>query len=281
MFRAKDRGKAVAIYSWSPILAPVVGAIVGAFLAEHTTWRWAFYTGSLLDAAIQILGLIFLEETYPPLILRRRKQKLMKQTSNRKYHTEFDYLDESTGKVLATNLIRPFKLLGTQPIVQVLALYNAFLYGIIYILYADFINVWTDIYDEPIEIAGLNYISLAIGSALAAECCTLVNDRIYRRLSLKTHGKGRPEYRIPIMVPGTIVLCVGLFLFGWGAGQRMHWIVPNIGCAMFVCGALACTISVNAYVVDTYGRYSASALAAVSTIRCLFGFTFPLFAPYL
>ncbi|KAJ5702583.1 MFS general substrate transporter [Penicillium malachiteum] len=65
LFRAQNRGKAVAIYSWSPILAPL---------------RWTFYASSLLSIAIQLLGLIFLEETYPPLLLRRKNARQAKAT---------------------------------------------------------------------------------------------------------------------------------------------------------------------------------------------------------
>ncbi|KAJ6138293.1 MFS general substrate transporter [Penicillium samsonianum] len=53
------------------------------------------------------------------------------------------------------------------------------------------------------------------------------------------------------------------------------------GSTFYLAGALAYTISVNAYVIDTYGQYLASGLAAVSTIRCIAGFTFPIFAPYM
>lgn len=64
LFRARDRGKAVAIYSWSPILAPLVGAIIGGFISQNRTWQWTFYAPSLLSVAIQLSGLVFLEETY-------------------------------------------------------------------------------------------------------------------------------------------------------------------------------------------------------------------------
>ncbi|PYI33265.1 polyamine transporter 3 [Aspergillus indologenus CBS 114.80] len=281
LFYAKDRGKAVAIYSWSPILAPLVGAVIGGFISQNTGWQWTFYASSLLSVAIQLSGLIFLEETYPPLLLRRKKAQLIKTTGATNLYTDYDYLDAGRLKKLSTNLIRPFKLLATQPIIQVLALYNAYLYGNIYILYADFVDLWTEVYGERTEIAGLNYISIAVGSALAAECCTLVNDRIYRTLTRRNGGKGLPEFRIPIMLPATLFLSAGMFWYGWSAEKKLHWIMPNIGTSIFVAGALACTISVNAYVIDTYGRYAASGLAAVSTIRCIAGFTFPMFAPYM
>ncbi|KAF6820597.1 MFS multidrug transporter (polyamine transporter 3) [Colletotrichum plurivorum] len=141
MFRPKDRGRDIAIYSWCSVAGPLFGVILGGFIAKYTTWRWAFFATSLLSGFIQLVGLWMLEETYPPLLLRRRKWKLVKDTGNTAYHTHYDHLDNVTIQVLSRNLIRPFKLLATQPIIQVMALYNAFLYGNTYIFYADFVSL--------------------------------------------------------------------------------------------------------------------------------------------
>jgi hypothetical protein len=97
-----------------------------------------------------------LEETYPPLLLRRRKWTIIKETGDTRYYTHYDHLDHVTARVLSQNLVRPLKLLATQPIVQVMALYNAFLYGNTYIFFADFVNLFTDRYHQSVQIAGLN-----------------------------------------------------------------------------------------------------------------------------
>ena len=62
-------------------------------------------------------------------------------------------------------LVRPFKLLFTQPIIQVLAIYLAYVYGLMYLVVATFPLLWTspDYYNESVGIGGLNYISLAVG----------------------------------------------------------------------------------------------------------------------
>ena len=281
MFRPKERGKGIAIYSWCSLLAPLFGVILGGFIAKYTTWRWAFFSSSILSACIQLSGLIMLEETYPPLLLRRRKWKIIKETGDARYYTNFDHLDNGRAEVFSRNLIRPFKLLGTQPIVQVLALYNGLLYGNTYIFYADFVTLWASRYHESVQVAGLNYASIAIASTIATVIYTVTIDRIYCTMTSKNDGQGKPEFRIPVMVPGTLLLGAGMFWYGWSAQAKLHWIMPNIGCALFVAGAAVCTSAVNAYIVDTYGQYSASAIAAISILRCVAGFTFPLFAPYL
>lgn len=60
-------------------------------------------------------GLFFLQETFAPVLLERKKQKLIKETGNQKYHTEWDIPDRSIATTLRISLTRPFKLLGMYP----------------------------------------------------------------------------------------------------------------------------------------------------------------------
>ncbi|KAI1176154.1 major facilitator superfamily domain-containing protein [Nemania sp. FL0916] len=280
LFTAKERGRAIAVYSIMPLIGPVIGPVLGGVIAQYTSWRWTFYAASLLDAVILLPSLFTVEETHEPVLLRKEMRRREKETG-REFYTEYDYLEASPKEVYSVALIRPLKLLGTQPIVQVMAVYNAFLYGLVYILYANFPALWTDVYHETPTIASLNYLSIFVGSAFAAELATHAIDRLHRNLTAKHEGVAFPEFRIPVMPPATIVLAAGMFLYGWGAQFELHWIVPNVGAAIFAAGVFVCAIAVNLYMVDTYGKYAASALAAISTLRQIFGAIFPIFAPYL
>ncbi|KAH7182392.1 major facilitator superfamily domain-containing protein [Fusarium flagelliforme] len=282
LFNAKERGRAVAVYSIMPLIGPVIGPIVGGVIARYTTWRWAFYAASLLDVMILVPSFFLLEETYEPVLLRRKKRRPVKENEgNVNFYTEYDHLDKDRAEVYKVAMIRPLKLLATQPIIQVMALYNAFLYGLIYILYANFPALWTDVYHQKPDIAGLNYLSLFVGSLFAAEVSTRAIDSIQKHLSHKNNGAHRPEYRMPVMPPATLALSVGMFMYGWTADIKAHWILPNIGAAIFMGAAMACAIAVNTYMIDTYGKYAASALAAINMLRQIFGCIFPIFAPYL
>ena len=81
------------------------------------------------------------------------------------------------------------------------------------------------------------------------------------------------------MVPGTIFLPIGLLLFGWTAEEHVHWIAPDIGLAFIGAGVVLNFQSIQTYVIDTFTLHAASALAAVSFLRSIAGFGFPLFAP--
>lgn len=181
------------------------------------------------------------------------------------------------------SLVRPFRLLSTQLIVQVLALYMAYTYGLMYLMLSTFPTLWTDpnYYGESTGIGGLNYISLGLGSLLGSQICAILNDRIYRRYKARNNNVGKPEFRIPLLALTMICVPPGLFIYGWTAQTRQHWIAPNIGACLFGLGNIVTFQCMQTYIVDAYTRFAASALAAISVLRSLAAFGFPLFAPYI
>jgi len=261
------------------LLGPAVGPIAGGFIAENTTWRWVFWATSIVDVGIQILGLFFLRETYPPKLLGIKAKKLRKETGNEALHTEWETTDRTLWKVLRVALVRPFRLLGTQPIVQALAVYMAYLYGLMYLVLSTFPTIWENVYHESVGIGGLNYASLGIGFFLGTQICAPINDRIYRKLKKRNNNIGRPEFRVPLMIPGACLVPIGLFIYGWTSFYATHWIAPNIGAAIFAAGTIIGFQCTQTYLVDAYTRYAASAVGAATVLRSLAGFGFPLFAP--
>lgn len=91
--------------------------------------------------------------------------------------------------------------------------------------------------------------------------------------------KGLPEYRLPLVLPFSLLIPVGLFIYGWSAERQVHWVVPNLGTCIFAIGLIVCFNCAQAYVVDTYTTYAASATGAAAFVRTMAGFSFPLFAP--
>ncbi|KAG5351218.1 hypothetical protein C0989_007369 [Termitomyces sp. Mn162] len=134
-------------------------------------------------------------------------------------------------------------------------------------------------YHEKTSIAGLHYIAFGVGLTLASQVNARYMDRIYIYFKNKNNGVREPEFRLPSMVPGTIILPIGMFITGWAAQNKVHWIVTDIGIALVGGGMILLFQSIQTYVVDTFTLHAASALAAVSCLRSFAGFGFPLFAP--
>ncbi|KAH7381621.1 major facilitator superfamily domain-containing protein [Pyrenochaeta sp. MPI-SDFR-AT-0127] len=278
-FFPEQRGRAISIYSLAPLLGPAIGPIAGGFISENTTWRWCFYSTTIFTAIVQCFGVFFLQETYTPKLLEWKRDKLRKETGNMELHTEFDSPDRTLMTTIKIAMKRPFKLLGTQPIVQVLACYMAYLYGLMYLMLSTFPMLWEKTYGMSIGIGSLNFISMGLGFFLGTQITAPLNDALYRRLKKRNNGVGKPEFRVPLMIPASLLVPVGLFWYGWSAQHHLHWIMPNIGACLFCAGTIVGFQCIQTYLVDSYTRYAASAIAAATVLRSLAGFGFPLFAP--
>lgn len=96
---------------------------------------------------------------------------------------------------------------------------------------------------------------------------------------IRHKGIGAPEFRIPLLVPSSILIPIGLVWYGWTGDKQTHWILPNIGAFIFCFGTIMGMQVMQTYTIDAYPRYAASAIATINVAKSITGFAFPLFAP--
>ena len=285
LFKPEERGKAMGLYAMGPLLGPALGPVVGSFVAQYSTWRWIFWAVSLADLLILGAGFWKLQETYAPYILHKKAKALRKKTGNPMYKAEGEGdLNQPIWKKVSATMGRSFKMLFTQPIVQVMSVYMAFSYGVLYLALSTLPTLFHDPrpkgYGQSLGISGLHYLALGLGFFIGAPVCGKTNDKIYQYFKKKDpKGRGKPEYRMPLVIPFSTLVPIGLLIYGWSANSLVFWIVPDIGLFLFGMGTIAAFQCVTTYLVDTYMRFAASAVAAVTILRSLAGFGFPLFAP--
>ncbi|KAI0073827.1 MFS polyamine transporter [Panus rudis PR-1116 ss-1] len=286
MFKPEERGKAFAVYSLAPVLGPVLGPIAGAWISEKTTWRWVFRSTTIADALVQLFGLFALQETYAPVLLERKAAEIRKQLDQEKGEPrKVVPVHQQGGKsipwkeLMVKAMIRPFDIFFHEPIIQLLGFYLAAVYGILYLVLTMLPGMYANVYHQPVGIIGLHYIALGVGMALSAQTYSHLMDRLYKHLKNKNGGVGKPESRLPLAIPLSLGVPVGLLMVGWGAQEHVHWIVPDIGLAFIGAGSIGSFQGVTTYIIDAFTKYAASALAGVSCLRSIAGFAFPLFAP--
>ncbi|KIK98117.1 hypothetical protein PAXRUDRAFT_824246 [Paxillus rubicundulus Ve08.2h10] len=283
-WRPEERGRAVALYSLAPLLGPVIGPILGAWIAEYSTWRWVFWSTSFVDAIIQLAGLFFLQETYPPLLLERKANQIRQSMDEEKVpskevRTVFEGNDRSWQFVMSRALLRPFALVYHEPIMQLLCLYMAYVYGMLYVFLTTIPSMFEEVYQQPVGVAGLHYIALGVGLVGASQMNARTLDKIYVHFANKNCGVGKPEFRLPSMFPATIILPIGCLITGWTVQAHTHWIAPDIGIALTGAGIIVSYQCIMTYVLDAFTLHAASASAALSCLRSLAGFVFPLYTP--
>lgn len=265
------------VYSLGPLLGPAVGPIIGGWVVQRTgNWRWIFGIASIAAGVTATIGVMILPETYAPRILAIKARRLRKETGNPKLHTIFDRKGTTFITRLEHNMIRPFIMITTQPIIIILSLYMMIMYGTMYLVLTTFESVFRTVYNESVGIASLNYISLAIGFTVGGQIGGRMIDRFYKKLRDKNGGKGIPEFKLPVMMATCWCLPAGLIVYGWSAQYAVHWIVPNIGSVLLAIGMLTNFQCIQNYTVDSFGLIAASALAALVFLRSLAGFALPL-----
>ncbi|KAL3295089.1 MFS multidrug transporter [Colletotrichum asianum] len=284
-WRPEERGKGIAVMQFAPVIGPALGPIVGGYISQYATWRWAFWTVVIFNVALQAVAFFLLKETYAPRLLVLKARKLRKESCNPEFQTAWEREQRTLTKILRVSLSRPWVMLATQPIIQSLAILQASNFGLLYLVISGFPNLWEEHYGMSKGRASLNYISIAVGSLIGVLICAPTMDAVYRRLKTKSgigmEEPGRPEFRIPLMIPSSVITPAGMLLFAWSAQNRMHFLVPNIGIAITMGSTMISYQCISAYIADSYPQYTASASAACCFMRSMFAFVVPLFVPAL
>jgi len=259
-------------------MGPALGPIIGGFLGEAEGWRWVEGFLAIFTGALWILGAILIPETYPPVLLRKRASALSKKTG-KIYRSRVDVEAGpiSASQAFKTALSRPWILLIREPIVLLLSIYMAIVYGTLYMMFGAFPIVFQQGRGWSEGIGGLAFLGVAIGMMLAVCYTIFIGNNQYIKKADEAGGFAPPEARLPPGILGGIVLPIGLFWFAWTNGPSVHWIVSIIAAAPFGFGMVLIFLSVMNYLIDSYTIFAASVLAANSVLRSLFGFAFPLF----
>ncbi|KAF8637929.1 hypothetical protein AX17_002550 [Amanita inopinata Kibby_2008] len=276
LFSERDRASAMAVYSLGPLIGPVVGPIGGGFIAQAVGIKYVFIVIAGACAVSSIVGIPFLRETYAPVIQFR---KLKEQVNDPEKAAQLHVLihgNQDKLQILWRNLVRPMILLSRSFICFILSLYVAFMYGIFYLMFSTFPEIFSSTYGFKAGVGGLAYLGLGIGFFTATLFGAKTADQIYKYLADKNGGKGKPEMRIPALFFGSFFVPIGLFWYGWSAQAKLHWMMPIIGTGFFGFGMMCTFLPIQLYLVDAF-KYAASAVAAASVFRSMLGFAFPLF----
>lgn len=227
-------------------------------------------------AVVTIFTFVFLSETYPVVLLERKAARLRKETGNPHYKSKLAS-DLTPRELFKHSIIRPLKMLICCPIVTLMCMYVAVLYGILYLLFATYSFVFGEVYGFSTSAAGLVFIAGGIGTLLGLFYVGNFSDRTLKNRAAA--GKRiTPEDRLPpiITVPGSLAFPIGLFVYGWSVEAHVHWIIPQIGTAITGFGSILIFIGIQTYLVDAFVEHAASVIGANAVLRGTAGALIPL-----
>lgn len=227
MWGPSERGFAIAIFAAAPYGGPVLGPLLGGFIGKYANWRWLYWVNMCFAGGVWI-SLLFLPETFAPILLKRRAKKLRKETGDSSYVTEQEVLPRPISEIVVETLIRPFQMLVEEPILLLMSLYVSLVYGLLYAYFFSFPVVFVEGYGWDDAKTGLTFCSVLIGVALAL----LVTPMLEKRYLAKGENV-TPEDRLPGMLVGGPWVPISLFIFGWTAPPYVQphggsWVGPCI-----------------------------------------------------
>lgn len=233
MYEPARAAYGLCIWGSFGICGPVFGPIVGGFAAQVRGWRLTVWIVCWLASAVVVVLFFCLPESSASTILLKRAKRLRKATGNRrlKSQSELDGNATSVAKNQIATLGSAFVLTFSEPIVFVMDLYTALLYGILFIWFESFPFVFGGIYHFTLGQQGLVFLGIFVGGVITLPLYLLwIKHRIVPRF---TQPHFRPEMVLPPTFFGSAALPLCLFFYGWSARESVHWIVPVVGSSFF------------------------------------------------
>ncbi|CAP93140.1 Pc16g04700 [Penicillium rubens Wisconsin 54-1255] len=272
----EERGAAIVGYAMAVVGGPVIGPIAGgAIVQSNLGWRWTEYITGIMMMFFLIMDLLFVDESYPPVLLVYKARRLRFESGNWALHARHEEWDVTLKEIGNKYLVRPFQLLAT-PICFLVALYASFVYGILYLSLAAFPIVFQELRGWNQVVGALPFLAYLVGILIGGGI-NLANQKFYIKRFKANNNRPVPEARLPPMMIGSVLFASGMFVFGWTSPKHIHWICPNIGAVMMGLGFFTIFQAALNYLIDTFQKYSASAIAANTFLRSMFAGCFPLF----
>lgn len=262
-----NRSVLLALFSAASFLGPVIAPTVGGFICQYTSWRWNFWVVLILSGASYITMVVLLPETYPPKLLRGK----MRDMPGHDIPTHTMVKEQ-----LYTTLTQPWLMLFTKPILFLLSLYMAFVYGILYLDFTAYPVVYKETRGWPPGITGLSFLGICAGMAIATLALPYVNH--IHGIYVCRLSSPHPEAHLPHLVIISWLIPISLFWFAWTATPPTHWCSGIIAGVPFGFSLIMLFLGITSYLTDCYSHFGASALAANAVLRSLFGAIFLLFA---
>lgn len=295
MTKTRNRLRYNTMYRIVSFGGPTLGPFAGSWLTERAGWRWNMRVLPMFSFVALCLYALTVPETHRPTLARKQQRRWRKRLERSRNPNDEDPEEKGTSpgvnaptaketpspslkQRLTTALKLPFTYLLEEPLVMVVCLYTAILYGMLYGLLGAFPYAFIDIRGLTRLNTSWMYLSILLGFIIgAAFIGCLLQDRQFKRAW--DNGTYTPESRIGPASWGSFAVPVGLFIFAWTApfSQEVHWLGPCVGMAVFAFGMQLTFNSWLSYLGDAYGPNSASAMAAATFSRSMLGAAFPLF----
>jgi DHA1 family multidrug resistance protein-like MFS transporter len=114
-----DRGVATNCYAGAVFLGPIAGPIAGEYITRsYLGWRWTAWLTLIISMAAGIFGFIVVPETFAPVLLQQKAERLRHETKNWALHAPLDEHPINIKTLTQKYFFKPLVMLVQEPIVS-------------------------------------------------------------------------------------------------------------------------------------------------------------------
>ncbi|GME86565.1 unnamed protein product [Ambrosiozyma monospora] len=162
----------------------------------------------------------------------------------------------------------------TEPVLDLMCFYVCLIYSLLYAFFFAYPVVFGELYGFGDDKVGMVLIPILIGAAFALVTTPLIENSYVKLCKVR---QPTPEDRLVGAMIGSPFPAIALWILGATSYKQVFWVGPASSGLAFGYGMVLIYYSLNNYIIDTYAKYAASALATKVFLRSAGGAAFPLF----
>ncbi|CAG7975962.1 unnamed protein product [Penicillium nalgiovense] len=260
------------IYSIIIFTGPLVGPTPGAFVvnAESVSWRWVDWMTIIFAGLVLIPVVLFLPESYSPILLYWKAQELRRLTGDDRYRSPLEFRKATFTHRLRASLYRPLQLFATEPIILIHSVYLTVLFMILYTFLAGYISIYHIASHFSPTSTALAFLGILVGVLLSLLILP-ISMWLLRREIYRSRGRGEhrpdPEISLYMAMFGAPAVPISLFWMGWTTRLEISYWSPLVASVFYGFGTLCVFVSAYQYVSDAFESHATSALSSLQMTR--------------
>jgi hypothetical protein len=209
---------------------------------------------------------LLLKETRPSLLLEREVSALRIRVPHASLKTLNPDHAPDFKTLLNVTLVRPLRLLLTEPIIIMVAFMGSVTCALYY-LFAEALLVIFEQYGWSSRQASLSFLPIAVGSFFGFLARLYDHRLLCQRRSQRKSLE--PENKLFSFVLAAPILAGGLWWFAWTIPPltQVHWAVPIVALAPVGFALNEFVYTLTGYLADSYTIYAASGFAGLILAR--------------
>ncbi|TID15193.1 hypothetical protein E2P81_ATG08266 [Venturia nashicola] len=269
IFYQHQRGLYIGFYMVTHMTGANLAPTIGGFIYRRISWHWTFYVPAIVASLLLALTIFALPET-----LYSRSVESLRRPQMTEYQKEWlRKKRHDSRRIQLVKFTRQFKMLRYPSILLPTVFYSvASGYGNM-IFFVSSAILFHKVYNfRTWQVGLLLGVPLTLGSFIGEAGAGGFSDWVIRWKAKRRDGKRVAEDRLYAMLPGVVLLPLGLIVEANCLHNKTHWMGPGLGIAVAAAGLQIVTTVTYAYTADCYPRQAGETASILNFGRQIFCF---------